>query len=465
MDKGAVFALNNEPTNSVQEGGFRPDAPVATFVPEQDFIPEKLMHEPPKPKEPKKPGSRRAKRSVWSHLGRLVVVLAVLFGLYLTAVFSDIPFIAKWRTIYIQTAMATMRHQWLATYFIPGFVIDEAMTELEQSRQMQVGINSTWSNHEGLNPGDKIVTRNPTLKNTAGMKPEQIDFYNDFWEIDVDTMEDYVRDHPDVVKKGWDKININEAGLDDDGTSIRTQMGEKVLAVNAPERILIVREQGTNYRGLMAICKDPSRISMQYAATLGIVGQRCGEIAAAHNGIIGVTASGFLDDGGVGSGAEPVGFSMCNGEPYGWHMPSGYKRLELHEDDRMYIRDSQDPVDPSTTDCVEFSPAMIVDGVSVLEGNGWGWSDLQPRANIGQSEYGEVLMLLIEGRRPGISIGLSVGECAELLLKHKCMQALNVDGGTTAMIWYDGEYIMESSNPVMTQGRQLPNAFVYERAH
>ena len=49
------------------------------------------------------------------------------------------------------------------------------------------------------------------------------------------------------------------------------------------------------------------------------------------------------------------------------------------------------------------------------------------------------------------------------MLKHKCMQALNVDGGTTAMIWYDGEYIMESSNPVMTKGRQLPNAWVYER--
>lgn len=464
--------MNNQQTNSIPEqtGGFRPDEPAAPrFVPEKDFIVEKLVREPPKPKpskeskDPKAKGKRR-RRSLWSHLGRLVVVLAILFGLYLTAVFSDIPFIAKWRTIYIQTAMATMRHQWLATYFIPGFVIDEAMNELEQSRQMQIGVNSTWDSASISYESGKIVTRNPTLTNTDGMSDDQILFYNDFWEIDVETMEAYVKKHPEVVKNGWDHININEAGLDEDGTTIRTQMGEKVLAINAHERILIIRMQGTNYRGLMAICKDPARLSMQYAATLGTVGQRCGEIAQAHNGIIGVTASGFLDDGGVGSGAEPVGFCMCNGEPYGYHMPSGYKRLELHEDNLMYVRDSQDPVDPTTTDCVEFSPAMIVDGVSVLEGNGWGWSDLQPRACIGQSVYGEVIMLLIEGRRPGISIGLSVGECADLMLKHKCMQALNVDGGTTAMIWYDGEYIMESSNPVMTQGRQLPNAWVYERA-
>lgn len=460
--------MKTDSNNSIEnEYGFRPDPPVSapSFVPERDFLPEKLMREPPAPRPKRETaGKRKKRRSFWSHLGRFVVVMAILFGLYLTAVFSDIPFIAKWRTIYIQTAMATMRHQWLATYFIPGFVIDEAMNELEQSRQMQIGVNTTWSNVDTHDDGE-IATRNPTLTNTDGMVSEQIDFYNDFWEIDVPTMEDYVREHPEAVQDGWDRININAAGLDDDGTSIRTQMGEKVLAVNAAERILIVREQGTNYRGLMAICKDPSRLSMYYAATLGIVGQRCGEIAAAHDGIIGVTASGFLDDGGVGDGAEPVGFAMCNGEPYGYHMPSGYKRLELHEDNRMYIRDSQDPVDPTTTDCVEFSPAMIVDGVSVLEGNGWGWSDLQPRACIGQSEYGEVIMLLIEGRRPGISIGLSVGECAELMLGHKCMQAMNVDGGTTAMIWYDGEYIMESSNPVMTQGRLLPNAFVYERAH
>ena len=454
-------------TTPEQEAGFRPDVPAATFVPEPDLIVENLVHEPPKPKVKEKK-RKRPRRSLWSHLGRLVVVLSILFGLYLTAVFSEIPFIAKWRTIYIQTAMATMRHQWLATYFIPGFVIDDALSELEQSRQLQIGINSTWNKVTDVDlpeDEDDIIIRNPTLTDTRGMKKEQIAFYNDFWEIDVDTMEDYVREHPDVLKNGWANININKSGLSEDGTSIRTHMGEKVLAINAPERILIVREQGTNYRGLMAICKDPERISMQYASTLGIVGQRCGEIAAAHNGIIGVTASGFLDDGGIGSGAEPVGYCMCNGVPYGWHMPTGYKRLELHEDNRMYICDSQEVVDPSTTDCVEFSPAMIVDGISVLEGNGWGWSDLQPRACIGQSEYGEILMLLIEGRRPGISVGLSVGSCADLLLTHKCMQALNVDGGTTAMIWYDGAYIMESSNPVMTQGRQLPNAWVYERAN
>jgi len=54
-----------------------------------------------------------------------------------------------------------------------------------------------------------------------------------------------------------------------------------------------------------------------------------------------------------------------------------------------------------------------------------------------------------------------VPDCAAIMAKHDCMQAMNLDGGTSAMIWYKGKYIMRSSNPALTAGRTLPNAFVY----
>lgn len=38
---------------------------------------------------------------------------------------------------------------------------------------------------------------------------------------------------------------------------------------------------------------------------------------------------------------------------------------------------------------------------------------------------------------------------------------MNLDGGTSAMIWYKGKYIMRSSNPRAHRRRTLPNAFVY----
>ena len=42
------------------------------------------------------------------------------------------------------------------------------------------------------------------------------------------------------------------------------------------------------------------------------------------------------------------------------------------------------------------------------------------------------------------------------------MQAMNLDGGTSAILWYDGEYVTRCSNTALPEGRTLPNAFVYK---
>ena len=102
---------------------------------------------------------------------------------------------------------------------------------------------------------------------------------------------------------------------------------------------------------------------------------------------------------------------------------------------------------------------VIIDGETVVNARS-GFSDLQPRACLGQSKYGEIIALLVEGRLT-TSVGISVPDCAAIMTKHDCMQAMNLDGGTSAMIWYKGKYIMRSSNPALTAGRTLPNAFVY----
>ena len=402
-----------------------------------------------KAKKAKKP---KKKKSLGRRLLILFLVLAILAGLYLTAVYSDIPFIAKWRTAYIQTAMNTLSHQWLATAFIPRSVIDKVLAEMEAAREAQIGINSEWDEGES-------ESRNPTLTNTKGMSKEEIAFYNLFWEVNVPSMQAYVKEHPDALAAGWSRINIDKSALTADGTSIRTIQGEQVLAIDARNEILIARVKGSTYRGVLVIMKDPSRLSLQAASTLGSVGQVCGKIAEAHGGVIGMTGSGFIDPGGTGNGGTLAGYAMCNGKSYGSHMGYGYKRLELHKDNRIYIRDSDSKVSPDTTDAVEFSPAMIIDGETVVSARS-GFSDLQPRACLGQSKYGEIIALLVEGRLT-TSVGISVPDCAAIMAKHDCMQAMNLDGGTSAMIWYKGKYIMRSSNPALTAGRTLPNAFVY----
>ena len=115
----------------------------------------------------------------------------------------------------------------------------------------------------------------------------------------------------------------------------------------------------------------------------------------------------------------------------------GDKRLELREDDRMYIVDSADDLNPATRDACEFSPALIVDGENVA-GNST-WNSPNPRAVLGQS----------------------VKAVADKLEQYGCVQAMNLDGGTSAIMYYKGKNVTRCSNTELPNGRNMPTAWVY----
>ena len=62
-----------------------------------------------------------------------------------------------------------------------------------------------------------------------------------------------VAEHPDTLANGWDQIYINEAGFDDEGTSIQSIFGEQVLAIDAKDGVLLLRISGKGYRGVLAV--------------------------------------------------------------------------------------------------------------------------------------------------------------------------------------------------------------------
>ena len=108
-----------------------------------------------------------------------------------------------------------------------------------------------------------------------------------------------------------------------------------------------------------------------------------------------------------------------------------------------------------TEEIIEKHGLLYVDKVGFYQ-----WNGINPRACIGQSERGEILMLVVEGRQMGRSIGTDVETCAKILKKHEAYTAMNLDGGTSAVMWYNGEYVTKCSNTNI-QSRNLPNAWVY----
>ncbi len=399
----------------------------------------------------------------------LLSIILFFEALYCFFVFTEIPTIKYWREAYISTALSTMSHHWLAEWFLPEYMVEEIRVKEALAMQSQENMNS-----ERPKPTEPPFTIDPTetaptdptestseyFETVPGEDPAETAFYRLFWELNRSSFEQYLEEHPETLDNGWENIYINEAGFDDKGTSIYTSMGEQVLALDAKNKLLLVRVQGTGYLGVLAIGKDPAQLRCEASAGIGEYGQTMASLVKNNNGIIGITASGFDDPEGGGNGGVVSGYTMCEGKSYGGHYAErGYKRIELTKDNKLYIIESSAPVAADVTDAVEFSPALIVDGKLAIGGLA-DWDGINPRACIGQSSRGEILMLVIEGRQIGRSIGTNVETCAKILLKHDGYTAMNLDGGTSAIMWYDGEYVTKCSNTDI-KSRALPNAWVY----
>ena len=96
-------------------------------------------------KKSQKPKKTKTKRTALDRIISILLVIVTLEALYCTAVFSNIPFIANYRTRYIATAMQTMRHQWLATAFIPPAVVNAVTEQMDEAKEAQIGVNSNWN--------------------------------------------------------------------------------------------------------------------------------------------------------------------------------------------------------------------------------------------------------------------------------------------------------------------------------
>lgn len=425
--------------------------------------------------QPQSKRHRKQKKSGLRGLVTFLVLILLIEVAYCIAIFTNIGPIPYLRNMYISTAMSTMNHQWLAKALIPGDIVQEVIDEIESDKNAQMDLVSSWDDAtEATEPSEApTVPRSPSvgfskdqaaallgeLAQASGLSGEMNDFFELFHELDEDSTLAYVDSHPEVIANGWSEFYVNEAGLDDEGTEIYTKQGDQVLAINAEHGIMAIRVTGSGYRGVLVIGKDSSRLKLAASAHFGSSGQRAGKIGENNNGLIAMTASGFGGAEGVGEGGDMTGAAMHNGKKHGNHYPWGYKRIELHTDNRLYITDAHKGFGKDCTDASEFSPALIVDG-NIAVGSGTLYSALNPRACLGQTKDEAIMFLVIEGRLLD-SVGTDAVECSKILARYDGYQAMNMDGGTSAILWYEGEYITRCSNTRLAEGRHLPDAWVY----
>ena len=280
--------------------------------------------------------------------------------------------------------------------------------------------------------------------------------------------EDMINDVLDgnYVKETGESTNTNDIviGDIDDSGEYDSIYDEQILTRDpAHPEYKLIPLKGSGYQGYMVAIYDPSRVELVMTNKLGRVGQFLRELVVDNQAILGMNASGFVDQNEMGNGGEPTGIVIQDGKVIWDATKTGYSGgiAGFTKDNKLVLTKgtAEEAIKAGIEDAVEFGPFLIVNGKPAeIKGNG-GWG-VAPRTVLAQRKDGIVLFVVIDGRQPGYSLGISMNELTKLLQRYKAHNAVNLDGGASSSIAIGNETITKPCGYSATGERRIPNAWV-----
>lgn len=85
-------------------------------------------------------------------------------------------------------------------------------------------------------------------------------------------------------------------------------------------------------------------------------------------------------------------------------------------------------------------------------------NDKHPRTAMGYTSRGDLIVLVVEGRNPGIAEGANLTQLAQLMQQIGCVEALNLDGGGSSTMLVNGKETIKPSDK--TGQRPVPAVFL-----
>ena len=225
--------------------------------------------------------------------------------------------------------------------------------------------------------------------------------------------------------------------------------------------ISIFSVQGSTYNGYMMVVQDPSRVSVGvcrdgFNSKPGLL---LHEIAQRYDAVAAINGGAFEDTNGQGNGGTPTGLVVSEGKLLHKANTSSIHDVVVgfNQDDILIFGKftNAEAQEQGLRDALAFGPVLVYNGEPApVKGAS---SGLNPRTAIGQRADGAVLMLVIDGRQSN-SIGASYADLIKVMLDYGAINAVNLDGGSSSMLYYKGDYL--NNGVTLTGSRKLPTAFI-----
>ncbi len=266
------------------------------------------------------------------------------------------------------------------------------------------------------------------------------------------------------IETPTEKINLDDIVIGDtsEKKSYSSKYEREIYTRDEGNEVYkIIRLQEAKFKGYLTVIYDPSDVSLAVSPKLGKAGYSVNNLCRQNDCLVGINGGGFEDLDGWGNGSVPYGAIIKDGKHIWQHDGGSGGLIGFTKDHKMYLTDKspEEAIKDGMVDAVEFGPNLIVNGkVSKIHGDG-GWGTA-PRSVIAQRKDGIVLFLIIEGRLPGYSIGATMNDVIEILLRYKAYNAANLDGGASSTMSVNGKLYNKPSAGGEYGGRTVSNAWI-----
>lgn len=231
---------------------------------------------------------------------------------------------------------------------------------------------------------------------------------------------------------------------------------------HSPTSIKMETIHKPTFTAYVMFISPPTRVEVAVTKYIGVRGETVSEFVNDTGAIAGINAGAFQDSHHWrGTGGIPLGITMHNGQlvhndPSQWNDDP---TIGITNKGQLIVGSYtvQQLRQMGVTQSVAFGPVLIQNGKPVYGINTWG---VAPRTAIGQLRNGTMVFVVTDGRLVnGVNdLGASIAELRQLMLNLGCINAANLDGGSSATMVYNGKLI---NTPTDVLGeRAVATAFV-----
>lgn len=122
---------------------------------------------------------------------------------------------------------------------------------------------------------------------------------------------------------------------------------------------------------------------------------------------------------------------------------------------------AQGLLDLGVVDTFSFGPSLIIDGKINPNIKKHPLRGVNPRSGIGMIENGHYISIVVEGRNPNSSNGVTLEKYAQMFADEGCTVAYNLDGGASSAMVFMGETLNKPTDILTTKTyRRVPDVLM-----